>query len=148
MKAPFSAYLNQIEPALQELIQRLGKNYEYVSALATDSPAFSAQVTKGSMNISSDALTSERGIVFRLCKNGHYMEYALNEFDPDHVEETEKEIEETMAMQEKVLQETGTKIYDTPVLKDEPDEIFYEAEAEELPEEADAEGIKIGRAHV
>lgn len=141
MKAPFSAYLNQIEPALQELIQRLGKNYEYVSALATDSPAFSAQVTKGSMNISSDALTSERGIVFRLCKNGHYMEYALNEFDPDHVEETEKEIEETMAMQEKVLQETGTKIYDTPVLKDEPDEIFYEAEAEELPEEADAEGI-------
>jgi TldD protein len=141
MKAPFSDYLNTIEPALKELISELRKDYDYVSILSTDSPAFSAAVQKGSMSITTDALTSERGMAVRLARRGHYMEYALNDFDPDRVKETADQIRAELAMQEEILKKTGTKIYTTPLLADEDDEIFYEAEAEELPEEADAEKI-------
>ena len=44
MKAPFSAYLTSIAPGIKKLIDLLGNDYEYVSALATDSPGFAVRV--------------------------------------------------------------------------------------------------------
>ena len=37
MKAPFSAYLSAIKPALKRLVELLGRDYDYVSVPATDS---------------------------------------------------------------------------------------------------------------
>ena len=92
MKAPFSSYLAGIEQPLQQLIDILSKEYEYVSALATDSPALAAVVRRGTQSVTTNSLTAERGIVIRVMNDGHYREYALNTFDPSDVEGTAKRI--------------------------------------------------------
>ncbi len=40
MKAPFSAYLNGIAPAVKSLVSALKRSYDYVSVLSTDSVGF------------------------------------------------------------------------------------------------------------
>ena len=96
MKAPFSSYLAGIEQPLQQLIDILSKEYEYVSALATDSPALAA-VRRGTQSVTTNSLTAERGIVIRVMNDGHYREYALNTFDPTDVEGTAKRIVSSLA---------------------------------------------------
>ena len=81
-------------------------------------------------------MTTERGVVVRAYKDGQYREYAFNNFDPDHPEKTLKEIREAFDLQQGMLKETGTKIYETPCLKDEPLTLFVEKDAEKLPESA------------
>ncbi len=82
MKAPFSQYLVSIKSAIKTLIESLEKDYNYVSALATDSKGFAVRVSQTSKSVSSETMTTERGIVLRVCRNGLYSEYALNSFDP------------------------------------------------------------------
>lgn len=141
MKAPFSSYLAGIEQPLQQLIDILSKEYEYVSALATDSPALAAVVRRGTQSVTTNSLTAERGIVIRVMNDGHYREYALNTFDPSDVEGTAKRIVSSLAAQDAILSKTAASIYATGAIPDEPDEIFYESEVQQLPEEADLDGL-------
>ena len=82
MKAPFSAYLNSLRPGLQELIALLRRDYDYVSALATDSQGLAVSISQRARSVSSETMTTERGVVVRVCKDGQYSEYALSCFDP------------------------------------------------------------------
>lgn len=141
MKAPFSSYLAGIEQPLRELIAILSKEYDYVSALATDSPALQVMLRRGSQSVSTNSLTAERGIVIRVMNDGHYSEYSLNAFDPSDVEGTAKKIASALAAQNTILSSTGTSIYATGRIPDAADEIFYESGVERLPEEADLDAL-------
>ena len=137
MKAPFSAYLNSLRDGLNELIARLRQTYEYVSVLATDSSGLTVSISQRSRAVGSETMTTERGIVVRVCRDGLYSEYALNTFDPADPAAAAEEIRAAFARQKALLEATGTAVYDTPVLADEPLTLFVEKETQELPETAD-----------
>ena len=141
MKAPFSAYLSGIKPGLRELIGLLRRDYDYVSVLATDSRGLAVRISQHARSVASETMTTERGIVVRVYKNGQYSEYALNEFDPDRVEETAEQILKALREQQEILAATGTKIYDTAMLRDEPQTLFVEKETEQLPETTDVKAL-------
>ena len=82
MKAPFSPYLQSIAPALKALVAELGRDYDYVSVLSTDSAGFRISISQRAKSVSNQSMTTERGSVVRVYKNGRYSEYAFNEFDP------------------------------------------------------------------
>ena len=141
MKAPFSPYLSGIKAGLQELIALLRRDYEYVSVLATDSKGLAVRISQHARSVSSETMTTERGIVVRVYKNGQYSEYALNQFDPARVKETADEILAALREQQSLLGETGTKVFDTPMLPDEPITLFVEKETEQLPETTDVKAL-------
>ena len=138
MKAPFSAYLSGIKPGLQKLLGLLQPDYDYVSILATDSKGLSVRISRHARSVGSETMTTERGVVVRVSKNGQYSEYALNGFDPEKPEEAAREIREAIDAQLELLTLTGVESYPTPPLPDEPCSLFVEKEAEQLPEETAA----------
>ena len=74
MKAKFSTYLNEIAPSLKEVISELEKNFDYVSMLSTDSVGFNVRVSQRVKSIDGSTLTTERGNVIRVYKDGLYSE--------------------------------------------------------------------------
>ena len=137
MKAPFSAYLNSIAPALKALVSKLKTDYDYVSILSTDSVGFRVGISQRSKSVSNTNMTTERGTVVRVCKNGLYGEYAFNEFDPKTVDKTAASLKTKLDSQLKMLAEAGVEPYVTGVLPDEELELFVEKEADILPESVD-----------
>ena len=141
MKAPFSAYLSGIKPGLQQLIRLLRPDYDYVSVLATDSKGLTVRISRHARSVGSETMTTERGVVVRVCKDGQYSEYALSCFDPAKPEEAAAEIREALEAQRALLRATGVEAYPTPLLPDEPVTLFVEKETELLPEETDAKPL-------
>ena len=141
MKANFSPWLLHIRGGLKTLIELLGRDYPYVSALATDSVGLGLSISQHSKAVRNATMATERGVVFRVWKDGLYSEYALNEFDPAAAEATCGQIKAALDAQLALLRETGTTIYDTPVLDDEPLTLFVEKETEQLPETADIKAL-------
>ena len=137
MKAPFSAYLSGIRSGIQELIRLLRKKYDYVSVLATDSRGFAVRISQRSRSVSSETMTTERGLVVRVCRGGQYSEVALNHFDASNPVSAAAEVEEAVERQCTLLSSLGTRSYDTPILPDEPCVLFAEKECGILPEQSD-----------
>ena len=137
MKAPFSAYLSGIRGGIQELIRLLRKKYDYVSVLATDSCGFAVRISQRSRSVSSETMTTERGIVVRVCRDGQYSEAALNHFDASCPASAAAEVEEAVERQRTLLSTLGINSYLTPLLPDEPYVLFTEKECEILPEQTD-----------
>ena len=141
MKAPFSPYLTGIRDGLFRLISLLGGEYGYVSALATDSVGLNVNISQHAKAVRNETMTTERGIVLRVYKNGLYSEYALNDFDPERPEEAFARVQAALSAQQAVLAATGTKVYQTPPLEDEPLTLFVEKETEQLPETTDVRAL-------
>ena len=141
MKAKFSTYLNDIAPGLKELIAELGKSYDYVSILSTDSVGFNVRVSQRVKSISGSTLTTERGNVIRVYKDGLYSEYSFNRFDPDRAKDMAEEVRRVLDAQLSVLKATKSEIYNTPKLDDEKQELFVEMETGTLPEETDLSAL-------
>lgn len=135
MKAPFSSYLTEAAPALKALLSRLGEDYEYVSALATDSVGFMTRVSRRAKSIRGKTMTTERGVVVRVMKDGLYSEYAFNDFRPDNVEETEAEIRRGLDAELDLIRKCGVRPYVTGLLPDEPAALLAEMETGQLPED-------------
>ena len=91
MKAPFSPYLAGIKAPLKRLVALLSQDYDYVSALATDSVGFALRISHHAKSVRNETMTTERGIVLRVCRNGLYSEYALNGFDPGNLKALPKQ---------------------------------------------------------
>ena len=79
MKAKFSAYLDGIAPWIREFTETLSRSYDYVSVLSTDSVGFTVAMSQRSKSVSNSTMTTERGNVVRVYRNGLYSEYAFNE---------------------------------------------------------------------
>ena len=141
MKAPFSPFLAGIRAPLRELMGRLERDYDYVSVLATDSAGLAVSISQRARAVRSETMTTERGVVVRLCRDGLYSEYALNDFDGSDPAGAYARITAAVEEQRSLLRELGTEVYDTPVLSDEPAELFVEMETEELPESTDVRAL-------
>ena len=141
MKAPFSTYLDGITPALRTLVDRLGETYDYVSLLATDCVGFQISLSRSSKSVSNKNMTTERGCVVRVYKGGHYSEYAFNGLDPAQPEKTAEAARAELDRQFKLLDKLGEETYETACLSDEPQELFVEKEAAELPEKTDLRAL-------
>ena len=141
MKAKFSDYLSGIKVGLQQMIGILRKEYDYVSVLATDSHGFAARISQRSRSVAGKTMTTERGIVVRVCKSGQYAEYAFNKFDPSAPEKAATEIAGALEAQLIMLKLAGVKTYKTPLLPDEEQTLFVEKETQQLPETADIKAL-------
>lgn len=141
MKVHFSDYLTRIAPGIRRLISLLEEHYDYVSVLSSDSVGFQASIMQRSKQISHQTLTTERGNTVRVCRNGLYSEYAFNDFDPEHPEVMEEKICRNLDRQLELLQKTGTAVYQTPVMEEEPLQFSAEMETEEMPENCDLEKL-------
>ena len=141
MKAPFSEYLHSVKGALKELIALLRQEYDYVSVLATDSKGLAVRVSQHVRSVSSETMTTERGMVVRLYKGGQYREYALNDFDPAQPAAVAERIRRALEAQQAVLALAGAEVYQTPALPDEPLTLFVEKETRELPETTDVKAL-------
>ena len=141
MKAPYSKYLKSIESGLKELTGILMKDFDYVSILSTDSKGLQVRISQHSKSVSNKTMTSERGTVVRVYRNGLYSEYAMDRFDPDNAHLAAEEIRSTLEKQFNVLEMTGTKPFVTGMLADEPLDLFVEKETEQLPENADIQEL-------
>ena len=137
MKAPFSKYLDSIAPRLKALVYELGREYDYVSVLSTDSVGFTASVSQHYKSVSGKTMTTERGTVVRVMKDGLYSEYAFNEAEPDIASKLKKEL----SSQFELMRKLGTKPYATAAIPDEPIELFVEKETGTLPEETDMNAL-------
>ena len=141
MKAPFSPYLLGIKDGLKALIALLERDYDYVSALATDSVGLAVNISQQAKSVRNETMTTERGVVLRVWKDGLYSEYALNEFDAAAPEKAYAAIRGALDAQLAVLRASATTVYDTPVLADEPLKLFVEKETEQLPETTDLRAL-------
>ncbi len=141
MKAKFSQYLTEIAPGLKKLRDELAKSYDYVSILATDSVGFAVRASQRVKSISGNTLTSERGNVVRVYKEGLYSEYAFNNLDLTDTEAAAGKIKNILDKQLSVLKMTGSEVFNTPQLDDEPLELFVEMDTDSLPEETDLSAL-------
>ena len=141
MKAPFSPYLLQIKDGLRQLISLLRQDYDYVSALATDSKGLTVRISQRARSVGSETMTTERGVVVRLYRDGQYREFALDAFDPADAAGTAARIRAELDAQQQVLAACGVRIYETGPLPDEPLTLFVEKETEQLPETADVKAL-------
>ncbi|MBQ8075835.1 MAG: TldD/PmbA family protein [Oscillospiraceae bacterium] len=137
MKAPFSVYLSGIRSGAEELVRLLRKKYEYVSVLATDSCGFAVRISQRARSVSSETMTTERGLVVRVCRDGQYSEVSINHFDASCPEHAAAEVEAEIEKQRALLSSLGVGAYHTPVLPDDPLTLFVEKDCEVLPEETD-----------
>ncbi len=136
MKAKFSPYLTTLAPKMKALVELLGKDYDYVSVLSTDSVGFSLDISQRSKSVNNHNRTTERGNVVRVYKDGLYSEYAFNSLDDD-IAACAQAIRTELDRQLALVKLTNTQKYDTGILPDEPCTLFVEKNAEILPEEAD-----------
>ncbi len=136
MKAKFSSYLEKLAPSLKKLIDALSSDYDYVSVLASDSKGFSIQASQKSKAITGENMTTERGCVVRVYKDGLYSEYSFNKPDVD-VQAMAGKLKTILDDQIEILKRTGTEIFDTAKLEDEPIEVFTEMETDVMPEDVD-----------
>ena len=137
MKAPFSSYLTALAPGLKQLIQLLRQKYDYVSVLTTDSVGFQASISQRAKSVSHETMTTERGTVVRVYRNGLYSEAAFTGFDPERVQETCDQITKELEDQFSLLETLDIAPYETGALSDEARTIFAEMETERLPETED-----------
>ena len=141
MKAPFSPWLDACLPALRQIVDGLGKEYEYVSILATDSCGYNVSISQASKSVSNSNLTTERGCVIRVCRSGLFSEAAFNDWNPEKPQEVLDRVKKNLAAQFRLLEASGTLVYETPLLSDEPLVLFVEKDVEILPEETDLEAL-------
>ena len=117
MKATFSEYLNEIAPAMKELIAVLNEHYDYVSVLSSDSVGFTAAISQYAKSVSNSTIATERGNVVRVYKDGLYSEYAFNCFDTNKISGLCEEIMQALDSQLELLKETGVKVFRHPCFR-------------------------------
>ncbi|MBP5471637.1 MAG: TldD/PmbA family protein [Lachnospiraceae bacterium] len=137
MKAPFSEYLESIAPAVKKAVDDLSRDHDYVSALCTDSKGLVIRIGSRSRSISNKTMTTERGVVFRVCKDKKYSEYAVNTADWSDTDAVIAGIRKELELQDALLKSSSVSIYETGVLEDEPLEFFGQKDTELLPEKTD-----------
>ncbi len=138
MKARFSEYLNGIAPFMKQLISDLSGHYDYVSVLCTDTTGFTASISQRSKSIGNSTMVTERGNVVRVYKDGLYSEYAFDHYDENTLC---RKLKEVLDEQLSLLKETGTAVYHTEKLSDEPCQLLAEMETEILPEEVNLSAL-------
>lgn len=144
MKVRASSYLLSQKDKLKEIIAILAKEFAYVSILGTDvdGKGYLVSTSKSAIEPSMD---QERGFVLRVFQNTGISEYSFNDVDVDRVVSRVREI--AKKDRERFAQK-GVLPYATAP-SDEPAELFYLGEAQNLPEDDDDGAIlaRLQKAH-
>ena len=141
MKAPFSTWLAEQAGPLKELIAALSSQYDYVSVLASDSDGFSMMASQKNKMLDRRTMTTERGMVVRVHRDGLYSEYSFNLGDLSDIGRIAAGMRQILDDQLSVLAAVNAQIYDTPKPDDSPLIIFEEMDTDSLPEETDTNAM-------
>ncbi len=141
MKAPFSPWLAKQAGPLKELIAALSSHYDYVSVLATDSDGFCMMASQKNKMLDRRTLTTERGMVVRVHRDGLYSEYSFNGADLSDTGGLAAKMRRILDEQLEVLAAVGADLYETDKPDDSPLTIFAEMDTDSLPEETDTNAL-------
>ncbi|MBE5961102.1 MAG: TldD/PmbA family protein [Lachnospiraceae bacterium] len=92
MKVSSSTFLSQKKILLKQLLERLCKEYDYASVLASDTFSKTYRVSKRGTVIAEDSLLSTRGYVIKVYDGKGYAEYSFNCLEKDNIEDILKKI--------------------------------------------------------
>jgi TldD protein len=137
-KVPYSAYLQEIEPKLKQLLELLEPEYGFVSVLSADTTGAAYRIGQKNKVI-MEPMTCERGSVVRTVRNKRIHEYSFSSMeDPKDVAE---KIREAAEREDQLLDAENIENYPTPDIQEEECRLSVEKEAEILPEDLSAEEI-------
>lgn len=131
MKAEFSKSITSKKTLLKKMIGELGKEFKYVSILATDvqGKSYSQDFNVSSI---SDAMTFERGYVARVYNGVSYSEYSFDTFDEMDYNKVKKAIVDTAKTDVEFYKGAGIPMTEYPVINE--DEVMasksYESEGQ------------------
>ena len=95
------------------------------------------RISQRAKSVSTETMTTERGSVVRVWRDGLYSEAAFNCFDPERPENAAAQLIADLDAQLALLRAAQVKPYETGRLSDEPGQLFVEMETGRLPEQED-----------
>lgn len=138
MNIKISDYLNKVKPIMNNLLNELLKEFDYVSILGTDSMGKDYSVSKNSINI-GDGNFNERGFVVRVYNGINYSEYAFNKIEENEIEGLVNKIKDTAKLLDNITTDIDIKEYE--LLLEEKMSFSKTAEIEIDPKELGDEKI-------
>jgi len=102
MQVKMSTYLQEIKPLAKRLVDRLLKEYSYVSLLGTDTKGKLYTIKSTGVDL-NDSRWSERGFVVRVYNGDNYSEYSFNELTEASFESVYKKICETASVMNELM---------------------------------------------
>ena len=111
--------LDQIKPALKDLVKELRKKYAYASVLAVEDDNRGWRISRTGTRINSQGFGGGSGYVVRVFDNIGCAEYSFNEFSEEKIPQIVKTIEERIAQEAKCIPQ-GIEPLHTPIPSDKP----------------------------
>ena len=111
--------LDQIKPALKDLVKELRKKYAYASVLAVEDDNRGWRISRTGKRIKSQGFGGGSGYVVRVFDNIGCAEYSFNEFSEEKIPQIVKTIEERIAQEAKCIPQ-GIEPLHTPIPSDKP----------------------------
>lgn len=111
--------LDQIKPALKDLVKELRKKYAYASVLAVEDDNRGWRISRTGKIINSQGFGGGSGYVVRVFDNIGCAEYSFNEFSEEKIPQIVKTIEERIAQEAKCIPQ-GIEPLHTPIPSDKP----------------------------
>lgn len=132
--------LEQIKPALKQLIGALKEDYAYASVLAVEDDSRSWRIGKSGTSIGTSGLGGGCGFVVRVFDQTGCAEYSFNEFSAERIPEIRQILASRFSSGTCTLPE-GTQPLATPVPADEPAVLKKETPCRIHPRELGDEAI-------
>ncbi len=136
MEIEHSEFITNSRSVLEEYLSRLGKEFEYVSILASDVSGKRYAVTTTGTSI-KDSSWSECGAVIRVFDGNTYSEFSFNELGKEYVEENLSRIRKTVEFKKKIGS-LGLKTVNYKAVEEDEMNGDYRGYVEILPESVDS----------
>lgn len=111
--------LDQIKPALKDLVKELRKKYAYASVLAVEDDNRGWRISRTGKRINNQGFGGGSGYVVRVFDNIGCAEYSFNEFSKEKIPQIVKTMEERIAAEARNIP-AGIEPLHTPVPGDKP----------------------------
>lgn len=111
--------LDQIKPALKDLVKELRKKYAYASVLAVEDDNRGWRISRTGKRINNQGFGGGSGYVVRVFDNIGCAEYSFNEFSKEKIPQIVKTMEERIAAEARNIP-AGIEPLHTPVPSDKP----------------------------
>ncbi len=111
--------LDQIKPALKDLVKELRKKYAYASVLAVEDDNRGWRISRTGKRINNQGFGGGSGYVVRVFDNIGCAEYSFNEFSKEKIPQIVKTMEERIAAEARNIP-AGIEPLHTPIPSDKP----------------------------
>lgn len=117
MKVTMSAYLQQVKPLAQKLVDRLLDEYAYVSLLGADATGKTYNMKKTGVSL-NDSRWTERGFVARVYNGTNYCEYSFNDLTEENLEQVISRVRRTASVMNGIMIDEGFEVTDYRLLEE------------------------------